>query len=181
MRDILKLGLKLFIIAAVAGLALGATNAVTEGPIEEQRIAEAAASRRAVLPEAQTFEEADAGGIDEAFYGLDAGGALVGLTGKASVQGFGGPIEVTVGMRMDGTIAGVQVGGSGFAETAGLGDKTRDEAFRLQFAGQEAPVSLRSNGGGIDAVTSATISSTAVIDGVNACSEQLLALLEQGR
>lgn len=181
MRDILKLGLKLFIIAAVAGLALGATNAVTQGPIEAQRVAEAAASRQAVLPEAQIFEEAEKGGIDEAFYGLDAGGALVGLTGKATVQGFGGPIEVTVGIRVDGTIAGVQVGGSGFAETAGLGDKTRGEPFRMQFAGQEAPVSLRRDGGGIDAVTSATISSSAVIEGVNACAEHLMALLAQGR
>lgn len=181
MRDILRLGLKLFIIAAVAGLALGATNAITKGPIEAQRVAEAIASRQAVLPAAEVFEEAEAGEIDEAFYGLDAGGALVGLTGKVTVQGFGGPIEVTVGVRADGTIAGIQVGGSGFAETAGLGDKTRDEAFRHQFMGLEAPVSLSRDGGGIDAVTSATISSSAVVGGVNDCAAHLLALLAKGR
>lgn len=181
MRDIIKLGLKLFLLAAVAGLALGATNAITKDPIAAQALAAATASRQAVLPEAARFEAADAGDIDEAYYGLDESGKLVGCTGVLSVQGFGGPIEVTVGLDADGEITGVIVGGSDFSETAGLGAKTRDAAFTDQFAGGKAPVALRKDGGQIDAVTSATISSTAVTGGVNAVCAQLSALLKEGR
>ena len=181
MNDIAKLGLKLFVLAAVAGLALGATNAITKGPIAAQAELEKDAARREVLPAAVTFEAADAGEIKEAFFGLDAAGEVVGCTGMASVQGFGGPIEVTVGMTADGTITGVQVGGSGFSETAGLGAKTREPAFYGQFAGNGAPVALTKDGGAIDAVTSATISSGAVIGGVNAVCERLSALLAEGR
>ena len=50
MREILKLGGKLLLLAAVAGLLLGLTNAVTAEPIARQQIAEANAARRAVLP-----------------------------------------------------------------------------------------------------------------------------------
>jgi len=181
MRDILRLGLKLFAIAAIAGLLLGLTNALTEGPIEAQRVSETVASRQAVLPEAVTFEEAEAGSIEEAYYGLDAQGAVVGCTGKISVSGYGGNIAVVVGMRPDGTIAGVAVGGSDFQETVGLGAKTRDAVFTGQFANRETPVALKKDGGEIDAVTSATISSTAVVDGINAVCEQLKWLLAQGR
>ncbi|MDO4571823.1 MAG: FMN-binding protein [Clostridia bacterium] len=181
MREIVRLGLKLFAIAAVAGLALGATNAVTEEPIAAQQAAAALASRQAVLPAAAGFEEADAEDIDEAFLGFDEGGALVGCAGRLTVQGFGGPIEVTVGVDTAGRITGVQVGGSDFAETAGLGAKTRDAAFTGQYAGQTAPVALTRDGGGIDAVTSATISSSAVTEGVNAVCARLLKLIEEGR
>lgn len=83
MREILKLGGKLLLLAAVAGLLLGLTNAVTAEPIARQQIAEANAARRAVLPEAQGFapvETAD-DAVDELYRGTDASGATVGYTG----------------------------------------------------------------------------------------------------
>ena len=49
MREILKLGGKLLLLTAVAGLALGLTNAITKGPIEEQAVAAANAARQTVL------------------------------------------------------------------------------------------------------------------------------------
>ena len=54
MRKVIILGLKLFLLAAVAGLALGLTNMVTAGAIEEQQIKSAEAARKAVLPAAAT-------------------------------------------------------------------------------------------------------------------------------
>ena len=153
MRDIVKLGLKLFLIAAIAGLALGATNAITAGPIEEQRIAEANAARVFVLPEAAEFTEMDAAdGLDEIYLAKDASGNPAGLTGKITVTGFGGPIEITVGVGADGAITGVKVGGSDFAETAGLGAHTKDPSFAAQFTGKTSPIALKKNGGDIDAV-----------------------------
>lgn len=178
MRDkIWVLGLKLFAIAAVAGLALGATNALTEGSIHEQEIVAADAARREVLPGADSFTELTAsGGLSEAYAGYDANGKLVGKTGKVVTKGYGGEVEVTVGVDENGAITGVFVGGSKFAETAGLGARTKEAWFGEQFIGKLSPVSLKKDGGEIDAVTSATISSRAVTKAVDLAASQLTAL-----
>lgn len=173
MREILKLGAKLLAIAAIAGLALGITNSVTAGPIAAQQLAEQQAARETVLPVAASFEKRACDGVDEAYAGFDAAGKVVGATGKLTVTGFGGPIEITAGVDADGVVTGVSVGGSAFAETAGLGAKTKDAAFTSQFVGEDASVALKKNGGSIDAVTSATISSTAVTDGVATIAEAI--------
>ena len=86
MREIAKLGAKLLLISAVAGLLLGATNAVTAGPIQAQSVAAANAARQSVLPSAASFERAAEipEGIDEIHLGYDASKAptyLVLLTG----------------------------------------------------------------------------------------------------
>ncbi len=183
MNDIAKLGLKLFALAAVAGLALGVTNAVTEAPIARQAQLDAEASRSTVLPEtAETFalvSEQD-GAVTDIYAASDASGALVGYTGCTTVTGFGGPIEITVGLLTDGTVYGVSVGGSDFAETAGLGARTRETWFGAQFSGLNGPFALDKDGGEIDAVTSATISSTAVINGANTVFDALAALCKEG-
>lgn len=182
-NEIVKVAAKLFIIAAIAGLALGMTNALTKGPIEVQALAEANAARVSVLPGSEAFIEVakDENGLAEAYRGENAAGEPVGYTGKIKVQGFGGEIEITVGVNLEGTITGVSVGGPNFSETVGLGAKTKEPAFYGQFAGKASPVALKKDGGEIDAVTSATISSTAVTNGVNSAAEALKALVAAGR
>ena len=183
MRDVLKLGGKLFLLTLCAGLLLGVTNGITVGPIAEQQRLEATAARQSVLPAAADFKllsEAD-GDITDIYCGTDASGKAVGYTAKVTVQGFGGPIEVTVGMGTGGVITGVTVGGSGFKETAGLGARTKEPWFAAQFADKTAPVDLKKNGGAIDAVTSATISSSAVTGGVNAAADYLQALAKESK
>lgn len=168
MRRILILGLKLFAIAAVAGLALGATNLVTAGPIAAQAIAAADAARRSVLPQAGTFTELPTPeGLTGAYAGYDAGGALVGKTGTIVTKGYGGEIEITVGVDLSGAVTGVSVGGSSFSETAGLGARSKEAWFGKQFVGRNTPIALTKDGGSIDAITSATITSRAVTNAVN--------------
>ncbi len=171
------LGLKLFAIAAAAGLALGATNALTEAPIARQEKIAANAARRSVLPDADTFEQLDAPeGLSEAYAGYDADGSLTGKTGKIVAKGYGGEIEVTVGVDNGGAITGVYVGGANFSETAGLGARTKEAWFGEQFVGKQSPVSLKKDGGEIDAVTSATISSRAVTNAVDTAAGLLAEL-----
>ena len=180
MREILKVGVKLLLITAVAGLVLGLTNAVTAGPIEQQSIASAQAARQAVLPAAATFEEVEAPeGMDAIYKGLDASGTVVGYTGTITTRGYGGLIEITVGTDMDGVITGVSIGGSDFSETAGLGARVKEAWFGEQFVGKTSPLALTKNGGEIDAVTSATISSTAVTTAIDTACQALAA--EAGR
>lgn len=167
------------VIALVAGIALAVTNAVTEGPIQQQGEAKANADVRALLSQADTFDELDATqaeGLDFA-YTARKGEEAVGYAAKTTVQGYAGPIEVIIGVDPQGALTGITVGGSDFMETEGVGSKTRDEAFTGQFAGKTPPLTLGSD---VEAVSGATISSRAVAQGVNQAASALAALTGVG-
>lgn len=167
---------KLALIALVAGLLLGFTNELTAPAIAAQNEMQAEAARRAVLPQAEDFEplQAQAGaGVDACFAGK-SGGALAGYVATVTTKGYGGEIEVTVGMGVDGAITGISVGGANFSETMGLGARTRDPEFTGQFQGLKAPLTLNQD---VDAITSATISSNAVVGAVNAACAYMEGLL----
>ena len=111
--------------------------------------------------------------LEDEFQSQFVGGEQVaGYVSQITVKGYKGPVEVTVGLDKDLTLTGISVGGSDFAETAGLGAKSKDPAFTSQFAGKKPPVVVIKNGGiagdnTIDAITAATITSNAVAGGVN--------------
>ncbi len=173
----------LLIITLVAGLALGATYALTKEPIARQALAQAENARKAALPEADAFEQltlAEDAPVDWAYAGLktaqDGSTAIVGHVSQITVKGYKGPVEVTVGLDNDLTLTGISVGGSEFAETAGLGAKAKEPAFQEQFAGKKTPVSVIKQGGTpgdntVDAITAATITSNAVRDAVNSVAK----------
>ena len=84
-----------------------------------------------------------------------------------SNNGFGGKIELIVGFSRNGDINGYKVIQQN--ETPGLGTKITESKFSNQFVGLNAfsdNFELRKNGGQIDALTGATISSNAVVDAV---------------
>ncbi len=164
MREIGTLIWKLLAIALIAGLALGVVYAVTKEPIALQEVEAANAARRTVLPAADTFTLEEDGQI---YAGCDASGAVVGYTLAGVCQGYGGEIEVTVGVDLDGVITGVNIGGTNFSETAGLGAETKKPKFYEQFAGMSGDIAIQKDGGEVVAVTSATISSRAVTNQVN--------------
>ena len=202
MPETLKLGLKLFVISAVAALALAVTNEVTKGPIKQQEIAATNAARFAVFADADSFSENSAENGIEIYNALDASGNVIGYTGKTLVTGYGGEIEVTVGTDAQGVISGVNVGGANFSETAGLGARTKEESFTSRFIGLKAPLypakghSASANGEerpavtvseagtadisemGVDVITSATVSSSAVINAVSEGAMCILNLLQ---
>ena len=169
----------LCVIALVAGAALGTTNALTKGPIAEQAARAAEAARAAVLPAAERFEQvevAECAPVDNCYQGVDASVNAVGYVAQVTVTGFGGPIEVTVGVNAEGELTGIQCGGSGFSETAGLGAKVKETAFSSQFAGLATPVALVKDGGEVDSVTAASISSGAVCNAVNIAADYIAGL-----
>lgn len=82
-------------------------------------------------------------------------------------KGFGGRMEIMVGIMLDGCISGYKL--IDHKETPGLGTKVADEAFAGQFRGinpDRTDLRVKKDGGDIDAVTAATISSRAVIDAI---------------
>ena len=99
-----------------------------------------------------------------------------------ATKGFGGEVEVTVGVNAQGTVTGISVGGANFSETAGLGAKSKDAAFTDQFKNREVPLKVIKAGGEkaentVDAITSATITSNAVTGAVNQAGEYVKTLL----
>ena len=125
--------------------------------------------------DAEAFEPLE---LQESRYSLDnlyeakgADGAVTGYVGQTTVTGYGGPVEVTVGVDNEGVITGVDVGGEGFAETPGLGARTREAAFTDQFVGKTPTLTL--NEGGVDTVTGASTTSRAVVSAVNSVANYI--------
>ena len=87
----------------------------------------------------------------------------------ASVQGFAGPVAVTLSLDDAGAITEITIGDAFFNETEGYGKKALEEAFQAQFVGKVPPLTLAD----IDAISGATITSTAVVNAVNQVQAQL--------
>ncbi len=151
-------------IAVIAALLLAGTNLITRDRIAEQALQAQHASRIAALPGVKGFEEMKevAEGIDNCYAGLAEDGSVMGYVVQTTVKGYGGEIEVMVGVDAQGAITGLSAGGSNFSETAGVGTRVQEEAFSSTFIGLTAtPVA----GDNVDTLSGATVSSRAVIGG----------------
>ena len=166
MQKKLPAWLVLTVICLVAAVLLAVTNMVTAPTIKANADREAMATRLALLPGSVTFEDMD-NGVSAGKDGDGENANTIGYAATGVAQGFGGEVETTVVLKPDGTISGVSVGGANFAETAGLGARAKEPEFQAQFAGKQVPVELSKNGGEIDALSGATITSKAVIKGAN--------------
>ena len=83
-------------------------------------------------------------------------------------KGFSGNISLMVGILADGTLKNISV--LQHAETPGLGSKMTEPTFKDQFNGKKADsfnIKVKKDGGDVDAITAATISSRAFCDAVN--------------
>ena len=174
MKDILKLGVTLFAICAVAALVLGITNNITAPVIEERNIQASNEARKIVLSEADEFKELDGMNSDivlEVYEGIKDG-QVIGYTIKTSSKGYGGAIELMVGISKDGKITGVEIGNH--SETPGLGSKATEPMFKNQYVDKDVSNSLlvvkgsANNDNEISAISGATITSNGVTNGVNA-------------
>ena len=166
--------LVLAIIMLVASFCLAGTNLITKDVISEQAALDEVEARKRVLPVAEKFSQvvlAPDASLNNLFIATGEGGD-VGYVGSITVSGYGGPIDIIAGITLDGVVSGVDIGGSDFAETAGLGAKAREEAFMSQFAGKVTPLKAIKEGetkadNTIDVITAATITTNAVVRGVN--------------
>lgn len=163
MKYILRLTLTLLLITAVVAGLLAFVNELTAGRIDELTRQKAEQAMREVLP-AQDYTPLDAAlpqGVTEAYRAGDAGYVV-----RVAPNGFGGAIDLMVGVRADGTVNGVAV--IAHSETASLGANCTREEFRAQYEGGAGPFAVGQDGGTIEALTGATVTSRAVTDGVNA-------------
>jgi electron transport complex protein RnfG len=166
---VLRLAVTLFLIAAVVAGVLAGVNAVTKPIIDAQNEAKTQAAIAAVLPggfDEEITDYTDASGLVSKVYKGANGYAL-----EVKPSGFDNTITMMVGVNFEGNVLGISV--VSHTETAGLGavaaaSTSAGEAFRGQFVGKSGSVAVSKDGGELDAITGATITSRAICAGVNA-------------
>lgn len=171
MKKTLSLVFSLTAISAVCAGVLAFVNALTQDPIRATAAANEQNAVKAVLPAGVVSVEA-AG--DDVFVGRDAAGAVVGYAAKGSdAGGYGGDIVLMVGLKADKrTVVCYQTLEA--AETPGLGMKLTTPEFAGQFAGKSAAnLRVKKDGGEIDAITAATITSRAVCRAIENAARKL--------
>ena len=172
----------LTIIAILAGLALSGVFFVTKDTIEAQELAKETEAYKAVCTGADSFAvaenaqdtlksmEGQTTRVNKAYVAKDAEGNTVGYALNVTSKGFGGDVSLALGLTADGKITGISF--TELNETAGLGMKAAEPAFRDQFAGKSGKLTLvKGDASGeqeISAITGASVTSNAVISAVNA-------------
>ncbi|MGN1421563.1 MAG: RnfABCDGE type electron transport complex subunit G [Eubacterium sp.] len=182
--------LVLLVVTFVAVLLLAVVNQVTRGPIAQAEINARAEIYKVVYPDAENFAEAEnteallEGSAEllasEGYTGCsindflvveDSSKAVKGyVIAATSPNGYGGDIQVALGITADGKITGFDVVSN--SETAGLGSRCTDPEFKDQFAGKSASMLEYTKSGAtadneIDAISGATITTNAVTEAAN--------------
>lgn len=193
--SMLKNILSIFAITLVAVLLLAVVNQVTRDPIAKAEIDARNQTYSEVFADAKDFKDLDMSEeeivkngekalsdadiasceINNAMKAVDGDTVLGYVIAATSKNGYGGKIQIAVGINNDGEITGFSV--ISHNETAGLGAKSKDDPeFAAQFKGKTASESIEViKGGGatgnqIDAISGATITSKAVTEATNAAT-----------
>ena len=150
-------------ICTTVTLLLALTNLLTVGRIARNAEIKAAESRHKVL-EAADYAPANAEGT--VYKAFDAEGSLIGVVVTTQAGGYGGTIEVMTGIRADGSVSGVNI--LSMEETPGLGAKGKEDSFLKQYKGFDSSnLAVSKDGGEINALSGATITSRAITKAVN--------------
>jgi electron transport complex protein RnfG len=193
-RDYFRLMIVLALICAVAGGLLAYVDSFTAPKIAEYRkLAETNAYHEA-LPDADTFESLapeqlsrisknpDTSGILEVKVGKKAG-SLVGWICKVVAHGYSSDIKLLVGIGNDAQLDGVVILEQN--ETPGLGSKVSEAEFigqdAITTAKPQKDLRVNKDGGEVQAVAGATISSRAVLRGINQAFEFYRTALPQAQ
>ena len=182
MRDYIRLAGVLLIVCAIAAALLGFTNGVTYDKIEAQIEKANNEARQQVLPTADEFVALDADAlasiqanpdysIVKEIYQAKSGGNTAGYTVMVSPKGYGGAIQLIVGVDVNGVVQGIKVGTNN--ETPGLGKNAEKAAFSDQYKNKswDSQIAVIKNGvpkeNEIVAIAGSTITSKGVTTGVN--------------
>ena len=196
MPNWIRFPLVLAIIGIISAASLAGLYKVTD---KKKRAIENEEKKQAlswVIPGAQDFVEVNA--KHKYYEAKNELGEVVGYAIEASAEGYAGPVSVITGVDTSFKVIGTKV--LSHNETPGLGDKVEqvnskktwgtvitgtspDESklrpyFQVQFIDKEPPLKLKRNGGTVEAITGATISSRAVVNAVNMGVAELRSELE---
>lgn len=201
-KAIIKDTMILFIITIISGCLLGYVYDMTKEPIAIQQEETKLNAYRQVMKEATDFKEDYADLVKNASQtltgdygtnGIEITNALGAYNGDELIgyviqvvdkDGFGGDIEITVGIDVNKTITGVEI--LSIDETVGLGMNAKNEEFRNQYVGKQVDAFTVTKTGSsaddeIDALSGATITSKAMTYGINGALDFYNILTGEGR
>ena len=180
MKSMMKDAAILFAITLISGLLLGVVYEVTKEPIAIQEIKRKNEACKEVFEDATNFEalelaeaetgEKKAATVNSVSEAISEDGNVLGYVLDITThEGYNGDIQFTMGIRMDGTVNGVSI--LSIAETPGLGMKA-EEVLKPQFSGKNVSQFVYTKNGAtiaeeIDAISGATITTSAFVNGVN--------------
>ncbi|MFP4374533.1 MAG: RnfABCDGE type electron transport complex subunit G [Spirochaetaceae bacterium] len=182
-----KMIMVLGLVTLISGVVLAGIYSGLIPRIEANQQAALERSLSALFEDAEEpeFEELDTGG-PTIYRAETSGGDLLGYAVRVSATGYGGEIRLLVGISPDlSSIAGLQIVEQ--VETPGLGARITEEDFRDQFEDLDPGETISyvkneepdSEENEIQAISGATISSEAVVDGVNADVDRAVEILRE--
>lgn len=179
--NLINMVLTLLVITFISGGVLGYIYDLTKAPIAKAKLAKKVEAIKGVLPEFDNNpnEQVKTVEIDEKtaleIYPATKDTKGVGTAVKTfSKNGFSGLVWLMVGFEPDGTIHNIEV--LEHQETPGLGTKMATPKFKDQFKGKnpkDFKLQVKKDGGDVDAITAATISSRAFCDAVQRAYEHV--------
>jgi electron transport complex protein RnfG len=180
MKNIVRLGIILMVIAGIAAGVLSQVDKVTNPIIKENAKKTEEAALQEVFPDAAGFVQEDEAiigyrdkypTVQKYFIAQDASGNKIGAVFNVNPYGYSSNIVTLVGVNSNGEITAIKVLSQ--AETPGLGVQVMSDWFQDQFKGKSANNNLNvdKDGGEIQAITASTISSRAVAKGVREAVE----------
>lgn len=171
--SLLNMVLTLIVITSISAVSLGYINEATLGPKAASRLQKKLDAIASVVPAfdnnpaEEMYKLEHPGGLDSIeVYPAKQAGELVGVAiSTSSNRGYSGDVKIMVGFTPDGVINSISVLDQ--KETPGLGTKMTESKFKDQFNDKnpsEFKLSVKKDGGDVDAITAATISSRAFCD-----------------
>lgn len=176
-KEILRIGGVLCIICAVIALILSFVNKVTLEKIAQNEEMEKRSAMVALFASDSIEYSAMEGApetVDE-IYKVSEGKNSLGYCISVSPAGFGGDLNMMVGIDSAGAVLGVRV--VSHSETPGLGNRVENDSFLSQFVGKSGLIDSSKD---IDIISGSTVSSKAVTEGVNAATAALAEILTGG-
>jgi electron transport complex protein RnfG len=149
----------LTIVVAVCVSLLTYVDSITRDRIRAQEDEAIKVMLTEMFPEMSRYD------FEDDIYTVYSDGSKLGYAFLAIGKGYGGDINILVGLTDETTVKGIKIVSQ--EETPGLGTRITEPFFTDQFAGLDiSEVALSRDGGKIDAITSSTISSSAVVEAV---------------
>jgi electron transport complex protein RnfG len=172
MKEMLKYGVILGIVCLVSSSVLAVVNAVTEPNIEKQRLKQETGALSLIMPEASVFKPHTKEDKTNYYIAYGQDNKIKGFIIKAEGKGYSSVIEILAGLNEKLEITDIVIISAN--ETPGLGSRVSEPSFIGQFKGKD--IASIDN---VQAITGATISSSAVIRAVKNYLTQLKPELEK--
>lgn len=171
MNNLVKYTIILLIVCAFSAFILSSTYSITKEKIRETQQKEELIKRKEIFKDADSFEEVkiEMNESINSVIKVKKSEKIIGYILNVRSQGFGGELELVVGINVDKKIEGIRI--NKHQETPGLGDNANKPEFYSQYNNLEATKvnTVKSNPtkNDIVAISGATITSKAITDGVN--------------